>query len=79
MRYWQQDRRPHIAGFYGRAIKLGHLEIKMSLIMDERDEFENAKRRFEGITIPDDISVILVDMTDDIIGKASNSAAGLRT
>lgn len=41
--------------------------IKMSLIMDDRDEFEDTKRRFEGITIPDDISVILVDMTDGSI------------
>ena len=41
--------------------------IKMSLIMDDRNEFEDAKRRFEGITIPDDISVILVDMTDGSI------------
>ena len=41
--------------------------IKMSLITENRDEFEDAKRRFEGITIPDDISVILVDMTDGSI------------
>lgn len=41
--------------------------IKMSLITDDKDQFEDCKRRFAGVTIPDDISVILVDMTDGSI------------
>lgn len=41
--------------------------IKMSLITDDREQFEDCKKRFAGVVIPDDISVILVDMTDGSI------------
>ena len=41
--------------------------IKMSLITDDREQFEDCKRRFAGVVIPDDISVVLVDMTDGSI------------
>lgn len=41
--------------------------IKMSLITDDREQFEDCKRRFVGVTIQDDISVILVDMSDGSI------------
>ena len=39
----------------------------MSLITDDREQFEDCKKRFAGVVIPDDISVILVDMTDGSI------------
>ena len=41
--------------------------IKMSLITDDREQFDDCKRRFSGVVIQDDISIVLVDMTDGSI------------
>ena len=37
--------------------------IKMSLVTTDKEQFEDTKERFTGITIQDDISIVLVDMT----------------
>ena len=37
--------------------------IKMSLVTTDKEQFDDVKERFAGITINDDISVVLVDMT----------------
>ena len=41
--------------------------IKMSLITDDREQFDDCKRRFAGVVIQDDISVVLVTMADGSI------------
>lgn len=41
--------------------------IKVSLVTTDKEQFDDTRERFQNIQIPDDISVILVDMTSGAI------------